>query len=61
MTIEMMRSDWFAPTVNLASIDPRCAPLDYIRDEGRALKCEYVMTNNFAFGGINTSLIFKRY
>jgi len=24
------------------------------------LQCEYVMSNNFAFGGINTSLIFKR-
>jgi 3-oxoacyl-[acyl-carrier-protein] synthase II len=28
--------------------------------EGRDLDCEYVMSNNFAFGGINTSLIFKR-
>jgi len=29
--------------------------------QGRALQCEYVMSNNFAFGGINTSLIFKRW
>jgi 3-oxoacyl-[acyl-carrier-protein] synthase II len=28
---------------------------------GRSLDCEYVMNNNFAFAGINTSLIFKRY
>ena len=28
--------------------------------EGRSLQAEYVMSNNFAFGGINTSLIFKR-
>jgi 3-oxoacyl-[acyl-carrier-protein] synthase II len=27
---------------------------------GRQLQCEYVMNNNFAFGGVNTSLIFKR-
>jgi 3-oxoacyl-[acyl-carrier-protein] synthase II len=60
MTIEMMRSGWFAPTINLANIDPACAELDYIVNKGRALECEYVMSNNFAFGGINTSLIFRR-
>jgi 3-oxoacyl-[acyl-carrier-protein] synthase II len=59
-TIEMMREGWFAPTINLTRIDPQCAELDYISGEGRELQCEYVMSNNFAFGGINTSLIFKK-
>ncbi|APA67462.1 beta-ketoacyl-ACP synthase [Janthinobacterium sp. 1_2014MBL_MicDiv] len=61
ISIEMMREGWFAPTINLQQVDPQCAPLDYIAGEGRAIECEYVMSNNFAFGGINTSLIFKRY
>ncbi len=61
MTIEMMRADWFAPTINLSQVDPECAELDYIVREGRELQCEYVMSNNFAFGGINTSLIFRRW
>jgi 3-oxoacyl-[acyl-carrier-protein] synthase II len=61
ISIEMMRAAWFAPTINLARIDPHCADLDYIVGAGRHLECEYVMSNNFAFGGINTSLIFKRY
>ena len=60
MTIEMMRDDWFAPTINLTAVDPRCAPLDYVMGEGRRLSCEFTVSNNFAFGGINTSLIFKR-
>ncbi len=60
LSIEMMRHDWFAPTINLNQVDPDCADLDYIKGEGRKLQCEYVMSNNFAFGGINTSLIFKR-
>ena len=60
ISIEMMREGWFAPTVNLHDVDPECGALDYIRGEGRKLDCEYVMSNNFAFGGINTSLIFKR-
>ena len=61
ISIEMMREGWFAPTLNLEQLDSKCAPLDYIKGEGRQLDCEYVMSNNFAFGGINTSLIFKRW
>tara|TARA_B100000315_G_scaffold12486_1_gene11815 strand:- start:486 stop:1439 length:954 start_codon:yes stop_codon:yes gene_type:complete len=60
MTIEMMNRDWFAPTINLNRIDPECAELDYVVDDGRNKQIEYVMTNNFAFGGLNTSLIFRR-
>jgi 3-oxoacyl-[acyl-carrier-protein] synthase II len=61
ISIEMMRENWFAPTINLDQVDAACAPLDYIAGEGRALECGYVMSNNFAFGGINTSLVFKRW
>jgi len=57
--IEMMREGWFAPTLNLENPDPECASLDYVVGEGRHLNTRYVMNNNFAFGGINTSLIFK--
>lgn len=59
-SIAMMRSNWFAPTLNLDNVDPRCAELAYIRGDGLSLECEYVMSNNFAFGGINTALIFRR-
>jgi len=59
-TIGMMKRNWYAPTLNLTHVDPACAALDYIVGEGRTLDAEYVMSNNFAFGGINTSLIFKR-
>jgi 3-oxoacyl-[acyl-carrier-protein] synthase II len=60
-SIEMMRSGWFAPTINLDEIDPRCGALDYITGSGRDLETDVVMSNNFAFGGINTSLIFRRW
>ena len=52
---------WFHPTLNLNNIDPECGDLDYIRGEGRKMDAEYVMSNNFAFAGINTSLIFKKW
>ncbi len=61
LSIAMMRAGWFAPTLNLHTVDPRCGVLDYIAGEGRALQCDTVMNNNFAFGGINTSLIFRRH
>jgi 3-oxoacyl-[acyl-carrier-protein] synthase II len=57
----MLTRGWVAPTLNLSEIDERCGSLDYIVGKGRDLDCEYVMNNNFAFGGINTSLIFKRF
>ena len=60
-SIEMMNSGWFAPTLNLEHIDPRCGRLDYIRGQGREIDTDYVMNNNFAFGGVNTSLVFKRW
>ena len=60
-SIQMMRAGWFAPTVNLANVDPRCGELDYIVGNGRHLEVEHVMNNNFAFGGVNTSLVFRRW
>jgi 3-oxoacyl-[acyl-carrier-protein] synthase II len=61
ISIEMMRAGWFAPTINLNNVDPKCAELDYIVKAGCERQCEYIMSNNFAFGGINTSLILRRY
>ncbi len=58
--IEMMRRGWFAPTLNLSDPDPACAELDHLAGEGRNIDTEYVVSNNFAFGGINTSLVLRR-
>lgn len=60
-SIEMMRDAWFAPTINLNDIDENCGKVDFIRGAGREIHTNYVMNNNFAFGGVNTSLIFKRW
>lgn len=60
LAINMMNRGWFSPNLNLKNVDPECAPLDYITGSGREMDVEYIMSNNFAFGGINTSLIFKR-
>lgn len=58
--LEMMHTGWFNPTLNLNNLDPKCGDLDYITGSGREMQIDYLMSNNFAFGGINTSIIFKR-
>jgi 3-oxoacyl-[acyl-carrier-protein] synthase II len=60
LCIHLMAEGWLAPTINLDRVDPRCAELDYLTDI-RRYQSRYIMSNNFAFGGINTSLIFKRW
>lgn len=58
-SIAMMREHWLMATLNLSHADPECAALDYIIETPRATNGDTLMSNNFAFGGINTSLIFR--
>lgn len=60
VTLLMLHEGWFAPNLNLEAVDPQCGPLGYITGDGLLLATDYAMSNNFAFGGINTSLILKR-
>ena len=60
LSVEMMNNKYFCPTLNLKNPDERCGELDYIMNMQRTIDTEYVMSNNFAFGGVNTSLILKR-
>ena len=60
-SIEMMNRDLYVHTFNLDEVDPNCGKLDYLRGEFRQMSNQYVMNNNFAFGGVNTSLIFRRW
>ena len=61
-TIAMMNEGWVAPTLNLERGRPalRAARL---RRAGapRELEIRHAMSNNFAFGGVNTSLVFRRW
>ncbi len=60
LSIEMMNRGLLIPNANLNNIDENCAKLGYLK-EYKEIKTDYVMSNNFAFGGVNTSLIFKKY
>lgn len=60
IAIVAMREGFLPPTRNLDELDPRCATLDYVRTPREAAPT-VVMNNNFAFGGINTSLVFRKF
>ena len=60
VAIKMMQDKWFHPTLNLREPNPEFSPLAHIMGSGLSLDAEFCQMNNFAFGGINTSLIFKR-
>jgi len=60
--LSLMHERFVPPTRNLETVDPRCAPLNFVRGAPQPkAKMDIVMNNNFAFGGINTSLLFRRY
>ena len=48
------------PTINYVNPDPDC-DLDYVPNEPREARVEYVLSNSFGFGGTNAALLFKRY
>jgi 3-oxoacyl-[acyl-carrier-protein] synthase II len=54
-----LRTGFLPANKNLEAVDPECAALDYLF-EHRYGSHDVVMNNNFAFGGINTSLIFRK-
>ncbi|MGD9825054.1 hypothetical protein [Desulfobacter sp.] len=60
LTLYMMEKGFIVPTLNLDQVDDRCA---MIRHTPRLMETniDYAAVQNFAFGGINTSLIFKRF
>ena len=61
ITLQMLREGWLAPSLNLERVDPRCAPLDYVMGAPRPASARVAVSNNFAFGGVNTSLVFRRW
>ncbi|WP_066015082.1 beta-ketoacyl-ACP synthase [Endozoicomonas atrinae] len=61
LSINMMNQEWFAPTLNLNHVAEDCSGLAHIEPKGLYKSCDYIMSNNYAFGGVNVSLIFKRW
>jgi nodulation protein E len=55
--IKAMEEKFVPATVGLSESDPEC-DLDYTPNTGKARDVNYVMSNSFAFGGLNAVLVF---
>jgi nodulation protein E len=55
--IKALEEGWMPPTTGLDDPDPEC-DLDYVPNVGRKKKLNYVMSNSFAFGGLNAVIVF---
>ena len=56
-TLLMMREGFIASTLNLENPDPALPPLNHVIGEPRDQRPRLAANNNFAFGGVNTSLV----
>jgi nodulation protein E len=58
-TVLALKHGVLPPTANFTEPDPAC-DIDVIRNEAREKRVEAAVSNSFAFGGLNASLVFKR-
>jgi nodulation protein E len=59
VTIGAVRENVAPPTINWREADAKC-PVDAVPNEARPMPIRTALTNSFAFGGINASLIVRR-
>jgi 3-oxoacyl-[acyl-carrier-protein] synthase II len=59
-SVEMLRRGILLPTHNLDHVDPLCASVLHVREVTRR-RVDTVMKNNFALGGVNSSLVIRRF
>ena len=59
VTIGAIRENVAPPTINWREADAKC-PIDAVPNEARSIQIRTALTNSFAFGGINASLVVRR-
>ncbi len=59
-TAKTLQEGMIPPTINLDEADPKC-DLDYVPHQARHAEIRFALSNSFGFGGINASLVFKKY
>ncbi|MBV9215203.1 MAG: beta-ketoacyl-ACP synthase II [Acidobacteria bacterium] len=59
-SVKVLQENVLPPTINYTTPDPDC-DLDYIPNVARNATVDYVLSNNFGFGGTNACLVFKRF
>ncbi|WP_437890060.1 beta-ketoacyl-ACP synthase II [Phytobacter sp. V91] len=60
-TVQALREQIAPPTLNLHKPDAAASGMDLVRLTARSLTMEYALSNGFGFGGVNASLLLKRW
>jgi 3-oxoacyl-[acyl-carrier-protein] synthase II len=55
-----LQHHYLPPTINYVTPDPEC-DLNYLPNRGSHTTVDYILKNSFGFGGINATLVLKRY
>lgn len=58
--VDMMNNDYILPTLNLDEVDPACQHVRHVRSMERR-RISTILKNNFALGGVNSSVLLRRY
>ena len=59
-TAKTLQEGLIPPTINLDEPDPKC-DLDYVPHQARRSNIRFALSNSFGFGGINASIVLKKY
>jgi len=59
--IKAITSQCCPPTINLEQADERAGGLTIVGQQTMPRKIDYALSNGFGFGGVNASVIFKRF
>jgi len=59
-TVLTIRDGIIPPTINYDTADPNC-DLDYVPNVARKAKVNVALSNSFGFGGVNATLVFRRF
>jgi 3-oxoacyl-[acyl-carrier-protein] synthase II len=60
-TILALRDQVAPPTLNLENADPAAEGIDLVAKAARRMTIEHAISNGFGFGGVNASLVFRRW
>jgi 3-oxoacyl-[acyl-carrier-protein] synthase II len=60
ITVLALQNQMLPPTINLENVDPECR-LDYVPNKPVAHEFDVALSNSFGFGGINATLIMRRW
>lgn len=60
-TLLALRDQIAPPSLNLETLDPAAEGIDFVTGQARAMAFDHAISNGFGFGGVNASVLFRRW